>query len=123
MNYSAACSLPEKLLQVSPCTDLNGEEELVFIFIKRWLLTFLDLFPEPMFTAHSLETPEMLSSVTLGNACLNLVQGSDLSRRSGSYSLSPSTAPISTFASICISSQQLGPRFPVYHSSMPGNIS
>lgn len=76
-----------------------------------------------MFTAHSLKTPEMLSSVALGHACLNLVQGSDLSRRSGSYSLSTSTASISTFASIYISSQQLAPRFPVYHSSMPGNVS
>lgn len=50
-----------------------------FIFIKRWLLTFLDFFPELMFTAHNTETPETLYNMVLGNACLNLVQGGDLS--------------------------------------------
>lgn len=87
LNYSAACSLPEKLLQVRPCTDLNGQDESVFIFIKRWLLTFLDLFPGPMFTAHSMKTPEMLSSAVLGNACLNLVQDEICLVALGSYSV------------------------------------
>lgn len=50
--------------------EVDAQDESVLICIKRWLLTFPDLFPEPMITAHITKTPEMLYNGLLGSGVL-----------------------------------------------------